>query len=328
VELFIDWHWKAVGTEIFQNDASIEGKLRLELENQGWGVKSWDRELYKERLISWKMVHSPGDFWRWIQKSRVPVEGKWVFWNLGKEIHDFDFAKAEKEKLALVVFEPPVVQPELHDSKMLASFGKIFTWDDDLVDNVRFFKVFYPALKQRIEKLTPFAEKKFCTLIATRLSSKHPKELYSEREAAIRFFEAKGADFDLYGRGWEKRRFKCWKGTTPDKIETLKNYKFCICYENTRDMNGYITEKIFDCLASGAVPIYWGADNISEFIPKECFIDRRTFKTMDELYTFLSNMSQEDYEVYLEAAGAFLKSEQAQVFTHDYFIKNFVSKLL
>jgi hypothetical protein len=39
------------------------------------------------------------------------------------------------------------------------------------------------------------------------------------------------------------------------KKNTLEKYKFSICYENARDIPGYITEKIFDCFFAGCVPI-------------------------------------------------------------------------
>jgi len=56
-----------------------------------------------------------------------------------------------------------------------------------LVDGKQFFKFYYPVMHPRIESLFLSEEKKFCTLISSRLSSKHPKELYSEREKTIRF---------------------------------------------------------------------------------------------------------------------------------------------
>ena len=34
-----------------------------------------------------------------------------------------------------------------------------------------------------------------------------------------------------------------------EKIAVLKKYKFCICFENTTHLNGYITEKIQNCFA-------------------------------------------------------------------------------
>lgn len=181
-------------------------------------------------------------------------ENVWVFWNLGPKAV---FGVRPKEKMVLFMWEPPTVQPELYEKAVQTKFGKIFTWDDDLVDGKKFFKFCYPVLRTRGE-VVPFEKKGFCTMIARRLSSKHPKQLYKERENLIRFFEKKRGEFDLYGKYWEKKKFKNWRGAVEDKMEVLKNYKFSICYENMKDVKGYISEKIFDCFAAGVVPVYWG----------------------------------------------------------------------
>ena len=257
---------------------------------------------------------------RWQKKD---LDHTWMFWNLGPRVKVEDFARQKKENLILFMWEPPVVQPELYDPEAHKYFGKIFTWDDSLIDNQRYFKLFYPALKPLMDHLPPFEEKKFCTMIARRQTSKHPKELYSERKKIIQFFEKRPQDFDLYGTGW-KKKYKTWKGPIVDKLQVLKNYKFCIAYENTKEVQGYISEKIFDCFAAGVVPIYWGASNITDYIPENCFIDRRKFKDNESLVRFLKKMTKLEYEAYLKHAALFLQSEKAQVFHSDHFIKTFM----
>jgi hypothetical protein len=222
------------------------------------------------------------------------------------------------------LWEPPTVEPHGYEPEMLNRFGKVFTWADDLVDNKHIFKFYYPVLTPKTEDIPPFEEKKFCSLFATRLCSKHPQELYSEREKAIRFYEDKPDEFDLYGNNWGKRKYNNWRGRAADKLGTLKQYKFCICYENMRDFNGYITEKIFDAFAAGCVPVYWGAPNVTKWIPEECFIDRRKFSSDQEIYDYLKSITKEEYERYLESADEFLKSEAAQYYTHDQFLKDFM----
>lgn len=44
-----------------------------------------------------------------------------------------------------------------------------------------------------------------------------------------------------------------------DKLRYLRNYRFNLCPENS-SANGYVTEKIFEAIASGCVPIYTGND--------------------------------------------------------------------
>ena len=104
----------------------------------------------------------------------------------------------------------------------------------------------------------------------------------------------------------------------------MKNYKFAICYENCQNVKGYITEKIFDCFASGTIPIYWGASNVTDYIPKDCFIDRRDFGSLDELYTFLKRMGKEEYDGYLQRSAAYLQSDKAQLFSRDHFDEIFI----
>lgn len=328
IELFIDWRSDAKGTEIFQEAHTLPYQISQKLSEKGWKIASWEWGKYRPWTIGWRGISDVQDcLWRlgWRLPSRDPwVGGYWVFWGLGPKLKNVDWSRVATENLVLFMWEPPTVQPETHDPHMWKRFGHVFTWNDDLVDGKKFFKFFYPVLSARIAEVVPFEKKKFCTLIATRLTSKHPQGLYSEREKTIRFFEDKEGEFDLYGRDWGKRKYRNWKGSVGDKIQTLKEYKYCICYENTRDIKGYVTEKIFDCFAAGSVPVYWGASNVTDWIPPECFIDRRQFKDEQEMYDFLKVITAEQYEAYLEAAAAFLKSETAQLFSQEHFLETFL----
>ena len=50
------------------------------------------------------------------------------------------------------------------------------------------------------------------------------------------------------------------------KIDTLRRYKFCVAIENSADQH-YVTEKVYDALVAGCVPIYFGAPNVLEYVP-------------------------------------------------------------
>jgi hypothetical protein len=176
-----------------------------------------------------------------------------------------------------------------------------------------------------IDNIPDFAEKKFCMLInGNKDFNGHRNALYGERRKAINFFTEKG-DFDLYGPDWHG--YSAWKGSPKGKWELLKNYKFCICYENMKDQKGYITEKIFDCLVGGCVPVYWGATNIADYVSKDAFIDRTAFASNEELYAFLQNMDRETYEGYLAAAKSYFKTEGAQRFSCDHFVQTVLSEV-
>ena len=71
------------------------------------------------------------------------------------------------------------------------------------------------------------------------------------------------------------------------KINLYKQYKFVIAFENACATD-YVTEKFFDPLIAGAVPIYLGAPNINEFAPGEhCFIHANDFKSPKELADYI-----------------------------------------
>ena len=89
-------------------------------------------------------------------------------------------------------------------------------------------------------------------MIARYKHSKHPDALYQTREAAALFFEDKKG-FELFGPAWDKK-YKNYRGVIPSK-DVLKEFRFCLCYENMQNISGYITEKIFDAFHFGSVPV-------------------------------------------------------------------------
>jgi hypothetical protein len=48
-----------------------------------------------------------------------------------------------------------------------------------------------------------------------------------------------------------------------NKTEFLTQYQFNLCPENS-NYEGYVTEKIFEAIQGGCIPIYWGSNNNPE----------------------------------------------------------------
>ncbi|OEC59561.1 glycosyltransferase family 10 domain-containing protein [Pseudomonas sp. ENNP23] len=241
-------------------------------------------------------------------------------------------------KSFLLLYESFLVRPDNWDVGKHKKFNRIFTWNDRLVDHDRYFKFNFCHDFPVIIKRPISSDKKLCTLIAGNKKSSHELELYSKRREAIDWFERYHlCDFDFYGLGWDKfcfsgskllrvlNRFpflgrllapqlKSYKGITSTKREVLERYRFSICYENARDIPGYITEKIFDSFFAGCVPVYWGANNVEEHIPRECFIDKRDFSGYPELYSYLKNMTDARHAEYLNSIEGFLSSSASDPF--------------
>ena len=109
------------------------------------------------------------------------------------------------------------------------------------------------------------------------------------------------------------------------KKRILKNYKFSICFENSKNYDGWITEKIFHCFFSGCVPIYYGASNICDIIPKNCYIDYRNFKNNEELTNFLENMSNKTYQNHIKSIKKYLTSNK---FIEGFGIDSFTNTII
>lgn len=213
-------------------------------------------------------------------------------------------------------------------------FPLIFTWHDSYIDGGKFIKIYWP--QTRLFPAVPiidFKDKKLLVNISMNKSSSHPRELYSERRIAIRYFEQNQPEnFDLYGVGWdhptipmEKRTnstfqiYPSYRGTVLNKWDVLPKYRFSLCYENIHDEPGWITEKIFDCLRARCVPKYWGAPNITDYMDKSTFIDRRDFKSNKELESYLIGIDEQKYNDFQDAINKYLASDRfAKFLPHNY----------
>src|SRR5450759_3525872 len=94
---------------------------------------------------------------------------------------------------------------------------------------------------------------------------------------------------------------RAWPAPTSGRIMVVFN----------ANRNNYIKEKIFDSFFSGCVPIYWGADNVQEYIPPNCFIDRRRFRDTAEVHRYLMGITPEEYGQFQRNISDFLRSEKA-----------------
>lgn len=211
--------------------------------------------------------------------------------------------------------EPDTVRPENsaegYNNLILKIFPYVMTWNRRLVDNKRIFYRTIPYTFVNKFDDTPLNEKKLITSISANKHSNQKNELYTTREQLISYFENEIPDeFDFYGTNWKSINHPAYKGSPDDKFTIYHKYKFAIAFENTKNVTGYITEKIFDCICSGIVPIYLGADDILDYVPNECFVDYRNFHSPKELLSFISNMSETEYMGYIESQKEFLQSRK------------------
>lgn len=213
------------------------------------------------------------------------------------------------------------------------------------------------------EDLWSRRDRKFLVMInSNKLPRLYVNELYTARLRAVEFFHRYG-EIDLYGPNWHRgpRRVgksivpagvrlyyaksgledRVWrlrqrvapnrlyvaaaaatKGIAKSKSDTLASYQFALCFENMAQP-GWITEKIFDCLFAGTIPVYWGATDVTDWIPAECFIDMRRFADFAGLRQFLKALGAAEIERYREAGRAFLESTRYDPFRKHAFVELF-----
>jgi hypothetical protein len=250
-----------------------------------------------------------------------------------------------QDKMVLFLFEPPAVCPENYHLTLHKDFSIIFTWDPTLIDGKKYFQILLPSPTDFPKPSdVPFSQKKLLTNISSYKFSSHPRELYSDIRTTIRFFEENYPDeFDLYGLFWNmnmKQRLMHWRtkflqrneyfpsyrGIAGNKWEIFPKYKFALCYENM-SYPGNVSLKILDCLRSGCVPVYLGAPDITDYVDKEAFIDRRGFKTLEDMGKYLSCVNAKEYQKYVDAAKIYQESERFKLFLSENFVETIVRTL-
>lgn len=134
-------------------------------------------------------------------------------------------------------------------------------------------------------------------LVATFISSGY------NRSGRQEYFQelARWLPIDSYGKFMRNRTLPLDVGIA-SKLETLAGYKFTLAFENACGQD-YVTEKFFDPMSVGSVPIYLGAPNIKDFAPgKRCYIDIRDFAEPQSLAHYILQLGADDaaYRQYLD----------------------------
>lgn len=128
------------------------------------------------------------------------------------------------------------------------------------------------------------AEKNVCAFIS---SSFHESGRLTYLKTLMNYL-----DIHSYGKVLRNKTLENDTGH-PSKMETMAGYKFTIAFENAV-MRDYVTEKFFDPLIAGSVPIYLGAPNIDDFAPGDkCFINTSDWNSPASLARYILSVSDD-----------------------------------
>ena len=237
---------------------------------------------------------------------------------------------------AFMVMEPPAVAPHLYRAlpQLTAAFNRVYihnTIGDGYsmrgVEQAKLRKLYWP--QPRDDVMPRLWGNRDRLLRAVAICSNHiPRsfkgELYSRRIEALAALARLGV-MDLYGLGWSKwwsprsiwppywlnyrTLMSIYRGPCASKYEVLGRYEFSLCLENMA-MKGYLTEKLFDCLYVGAIPLYLGAKDIENLVPGEAFVDCRQFTSWEELWRYAEALPSSRKQSMREAGRDFIRSSE------------------
>jgi hypothetical protein len=289
-------------------------------------------------------LRRPGDIERadWVCFMNVPAELRAEGWSLRALVGLWRrppppgadaWARLQKAgratRAAVFLWEPHVVLPENYDDRLHDGFARVFTWSTDLVERGgRYRAVVWPQPSGwSVPAGEPFARRKLLANFSGNKTSGLPHELYSARVQVIRYMEQHHPEqFDHYGPGWSAE-FPSWRGAVPSKFDVYPGYRFGLCYENMHSVRGYVTEKVFDCLRAGVVPVYWGAPDIDGIVDPAAFIDRRRFGSTQELVDHLLSIDESTWRRMREAGAAYLAGPGFQPFLPPAFAQTVIQGL-
>jgi len=213
-------------------------------------------------------------------------------------------------------FESDGFYPRLRDPKYMRQFDLTMTyrWDSDVPvayfgPDTRDELLRAPALKTASAPVVAFVSNRFD--LSGRF--KYLKELMQ------------CLPVDSYGLTLRNKKLPEDK-RRETKLETVAAYKFTVAFENSISQD-YVTEKFFDPLIAGSVPVYLGAPNIDDFAPGEnCFINVAQFKGPRELaeYLIFAAGNQSEYDSYLAWKAKPLRQsflDKVEVVADDSFLR-------
>jgi hypothetical protein len=102
---------------------------------------------------------------------------------------------------------------------------------------------------------------------------------------------------DIYGMHWPagvsrgQSRYGQWSLA---KYKILEGYDFNLCFENSL-VPYYCSEKIWQAIHCGCLPIYFGQDAIYEDFPRDSFLDYATLGSADALFDAVQRMSVREF---------------------------------
>lgn len=271
-----------------------------------------------------------------------------IFWDCPRmEDPELQICLQKRIPFLLVISENMHLQPNPTYRQIKELASRVLTYQQDEVDQAKTFWLPYgldlEAGKRFRQSSEGIPRPYLLGMINAWKKSEMPGDLYARRNwIAMGAGKILGSKMFLAGPGWDQplvyekkwqrslakripalvRWWTGWpnaayRGPLPlgnAKLPALAQCEFALVPENCFSLAGYITEKIFNALFAGCIPIYQGHPDSSRWLPREIFVPMDQFTDGATLVNFLQTMPQKKKEELKQAGRNFLDREEARQF--------------
>lgn len=211
--------------------------------------------------------------------------------------HDHSFDFPDSDFRVLILWEPAAVMPWQYNKNNLAKFDLVIpmsSWRAKRLGIKEF--AYHPYDANGFNPISPFTvRREGIVMVNSAKFSAGKSSLYGLRRATSKALAESDINYFLFGSNWKMSRFMelrkrfvalrnsiiasdeiSWRELTSqlwyqypeysgwihDKFQVLSQYELSLVIENESD---WVTEKIFDSIYAGTVPVYVGPDLSDEF---------------------------------------------------------------
>ena len=257
--------------------------------------------------------------------------------------HDPSFEFPSAEFNVLILWEPAAVMPWQYNPKNFSKFDLIIPMSSWRARNMQIEEfAYHPYNVQEKDAISPFSkrERKIVMINSAKFSAVE-SSLYGLRRSVSKHLAELDIDYALYGTNWKmskvmelRKRFvalrnaviagsgvswgeftsELWYqypeyvGWVEDKFSILSQFELSLVIENEAD---WVTEKVFDSIYAGTVPIYIGPDLSEEFpLIESCLIRARP--TVQGVMDAILNTTDDQLLIRKRAIDEFVKNPTDQ----------------
>jgi hypothetical protein len=175
----------------------------------------------------------------------------------GKHLQAYQAFKNFNGNKFLILHECDVIHKENWNPKNHEIFDKVFTWNDRLVDNKKYFKLnCAPRDRSKLNLVSQNQKLYFSSMLCSNIINNSQNALYLERKRIINFAIEKDPNLlHLYGKSWDQFKFnqKSFMGRSLNKISNkmsklgLVNNKYKSVYKGTvtKNINVFLNSSAF-----------------------------------------------------------------------------------